>query len=58
MPPKTQATKANIDKYIFLFSKHAKKQFYTDTNNIVRNLEYAWNIDVLSHAEHFTKYAS
>ena len=45
MPPKTKATKANIDKYIFLFSKHATKQFYTDTNNIVRNIDYAWNID-------------
>ena len=22
MPPKTKAIKANIDKYIFLFSKH------------------------------------
>jgi len=45
MPPKTQATKANIDKYIFLFSKHATKQSYTDTNGIVRNVDYAWNID-------------
>jgi hypothetical protein len=45
MPPKTQATKANIDKYIFLFSKHASKQSYTDTNGIVRNTEYGWNID-------------
>jgi hypothetical protein len=45
MPPKTQATKANIDKYIFLFSKHSTKQSYTDTNNVVRNVEYAWNID-------------
>ena len=45
MPPKTKATKANIDKYIFLFSKHATKQSYTDTNNIVRNTEYGWNIE-------------
>ena len=45
MPPKTKAVKANIDKYIFLFSKHATKQFYTDTNGIVRNIDYAWNID-------------
>jgi hypothetical protein len=45
MPPKTQATKANIDKYIFLFSKHSTKQSYTDTNGVVRNVEYAWNID-------------
>ena len=45
MPPKTKAVKANIDKYIFLFSKHASKQSYTDTNGIVRNLEYGWNID-------------
>jgi hypothetical protein len=45
MPPKTKATKANIDKYIFLFSKHATKQSYTDTNGIVRNVDYAWNID-------------
>jgi len=45
MPPKTKALKANIDKYIFLFSKHASKTSYTDTNNIVRNLEYTWNID-------------
>ena len=45
MPPKTKAIKANIDKYIFLFSKHATKQSYTDTNNIVRNIDYAWNID-------------
>ena len=45
MPPKTQATKANIDKYIFLFSKHAHKTSYTDTNSVVRNVEYAWNID-------------
>ena len=45
MPPKTKAVKANIDKYIFLFSKHASKQSYTDTNGIVRNTEYGWNID-------------
>jgi len=45
MPPKTKAIKANIDKYIFLFSKHATKTSYTDTNNVVRNLEYGWNID-------------
>ena len=45
MPPKTQATKANIDKYIFLFSKHARKQSYTDTNNIVRNVDYEWTIE-------------
>ena len=45
MPPKTQATKPNIDKYIFLFSKHSTKTSYTDTNNVVRNVEYAWNID-------------
>ena len=45
MPPKTKAVKANIDKYIFLFSKHATKQSYTDTNNIVRNTEYGWTIE-------------
>jgi hypothetical protein len=45
MPPKTQATKPNIDKYIFLFSKHSTKTSYTDTNSVVRNVEYAWNID-------------
>ena len=45
MPPKTKAIKANIDKYIFLFSKHATKQSYTDTNGVVRNTEYGWNID-------------
>ena len=45
MPPKTKAVKANIDKYIFLFSKHASKQSYTDTNGIVRNTEYGWNIE-------------
>jgi hypothetical protein len=45
MPPKTKAIKANIDKYIFLFSKHATKTSYTDTNSVVRNLEYGWNID-------------
>jgi hypothetical protein len=45
MPPKTKAVKANIDKYIFLFSKHSTKQSYTDTNSVVRNVEYAWNID-------------
>jgi hypothetical protein len=45
MPPKTKAVKANIDKYIFLFSKHASKQSYTDTNGIVRNIEYGWNIE-------------
>lgn len=45
MPPKTKAVKANIDKYIFLFSKHASKQSYTDTNNIVRNTEYGWTIE-------------
>ena len=45
MPPKTKAIKANIDKYIFLFSKHATKQSYTDTNGIVRNTEYGWDID-------------
>jgi len=45
MPPKTKVIKANIDKYIFLFSKHATKTSYTDTNNVVRNLEYGWNID-------------
>jgi hypothetical protein len=45
MPPKTKAIKANIDKYIFLFSKHATKQSYTDTNGIVRNTEYGWNIE-------------
>ena len=54
MPPKTKATKANIDKYIFLFSKHATKQSYTDTNNIVRNLEYAWNIDAQTINEQST----
>ena len=45
MPPKTKAVKANIDKYIFLFSKHASKTSYTDTNGIVRITEYGWNID-------------
>jgi hypothetical protein len=45
MPPKTKAVKANIDKYIFLFSKHSSKQSYTDTNSVVRNVEYAWNIE-------------
>ena len=45
MPPKTKAVKPNIDKYIFLFSKHSTKQSYTDTNSVVRNVEYAWNID-------------
>jgi hypothetical protein len=45
MPPKTQASKANIDKYIFLFSKHATKTSYTDTNSVVRNVEYAWNMN-------------
>ena len=45
MPPKTKAVKANIDKYIFLFSKHASKQSYTDTNGIVRNTEYGWTIE-------------
>ena len=45
MPPKTKAIKANIDKYIFLFRKHATKQYYTDTNGIVRNTEYGWDID-------------
>jgi len=45
MPIKTKAIKANIDKYIFLFSKHATKTSYTDTNSVVRNLEYGWNID-------------
>ena len=45
MPPKTKAIKANIDKYIFLFSKHATKTSYTDTNNVVRNIEYGWNIE-------------
>ncbi len=45
MPPKTKAVKANIDKYIFLFSKHATKTSYTDTNGIVRNTEYGWNIE-------------
>ncbi len=45
MPPKTKAVKANIDKYIFLFSKHATKTSYTDTNGLVRNLEYGWNIE-------------
>jgi len=45
MPPKTKAIKANIDKYIFLFSKHATKTPYTDTNNIVRNVEYEWTIE-------------
>ena len=54
MPPKTKAIKANIDKYIFLFSKHAIKQSYTDTNNIVRNLEYAWNIDAQTINEQST----
>jgi hypothetical protein len=45
MPLKTKAVKANIDKYIFLFSKHASKQSYTDTNGIVRNTEYGWNLE-------------
>jgi hypothetical protein len=45
MPPKTKAVKANIDKYIFLFSKHATKTSYTDTNGLVRNLEYGWTIE-------------
>ena len=45
MPPKTKAIKANIDKYIFLFSKHATKTSYTDTNGLVRNLEYGWTIE-------------
>ena len=45
MPPKTKAIKANIDNYIFLFSKHATRQSYTDTNGIVRNTEYGWDID-------------
>jgi hypothetical protein len=54
MPPKTQASKANIDKYIFLFSKHATKTSYTDTNSVVRNVEYAWNIDPQSINEQST----
>jgi hypothetical protein len=45
MSPKTKAIKTNIDKYIFLFSKHDSKQSYTDTNGIVRNMDYSWNID-------------
>jgi len=45
MPPKTKALKANIDKYIFLFSKHASKTSYIDTNNVVRNTEYGWTIE-------------
>jgi len=45
MPPKTKALKANIDKYIFLFSKHASKTSYTDTNGIVRITEYGWTIE-------------
>ena len=40
MPPKTQATKANIDKYIFLFSKHA-----STTSSSGMTTEYNWNID-------------
>jgi hypothetical protein len=40
MPPKTQATKANIDKYIFLFSKHA-----STTTSSGMTTEYNWNID-------------
>ncbi len=45
MPPKTKAVKANIDKYIFLFSKHATKTSFADTNSVVRHLDYGWTID-------------
>ena len=40
MPPKTKAIKANIDKYIFLFSKHA-----STTTSSSMTTEYNWNID-------------
>lgn len=40
MPPKTKAIKANIDKYIFLFSKHASA-----TSSGGMTTEYNWNID-------------
>ena len=40
MPPKTKAIKANIDKYIFLFSKHA-----STTTSSGMTTEYNWNID-------------
>ena len=40
MSPKTKSTKANIDKYIFLFSKHA-----STTTSSGRTTEYNWNIE-------------
>ena len=40
MPPTTKAIKANIDKYIFLFSKHG-----TTTSSGGMTTEYNWNID-------------
>ena len=40
MPPKTKAIKANIDKYIFLFSKHA-----STTTSSGMTTEYNWSID-------------
>ena len=40
MPPKTKAIKANIDKYILLFSKHA-----STTTSSGMTTEYNWNID-------------
>jgi hypothetical protein len=40
MPPKSKTVKANIDKYIFLFSKHA-----STTSSGSMTTEYNWNID-------------
>jgi hypothetical protein len=40
MSPKTKEIKANIDKYIFLFSKHAST---TTSSGMTTN--YNWNID-------------
>jgi hypothetical protein len=49
MPPKTKANRANIDKYIFLFSKHA-----STTTSSGMTTDYNWNIDPQMIKEQYT----
>ncbi len=49
MSPKTKVIKTNIDKYIFLFSKHA-----STTTSSGMTTDYNWNIDPQMINEQYT----
>ena len=41
---RTKTIKPNIEKYIFLYSDHARKTNYTDTNGVEKTLNYDWRL--------------